>query len=157
MPLSEGKKFEADFKKSIPEDVFFQRIKDDTMGFKGVVNICDYIMYTMPNMFLFELKSTKLASMPFTNLKKAQVEGLSEASVKDGIRAGFIFNFRTHGKTYFLDAECVASYLNLSSRKSFPLEMVEKRGIEVAGTLKRTRTTYDVAGLLLALQGKGCK
>lgn len=139
-----GKVFEEDFKNSVPNGVFYQRIKDDTMKFKNVHNVCDAIMYTFPNLILLELKSTKAVSMPFGNLKVEQVSGLVDHANRHGVIAGFIFNYRKQGRTFFVGATYVKKYIETATRKSFPMDWVENVGTEIHGIIKRTRFWYDL-------------
>lgn len=145
---SKGKLFEEDFKKSIPSDVFYQRLKDDTSGFKGVNNICDYIIYRHPSLFLFELKSHKGKSIPFDALRVNQIEGLYKASYIRGVKAGFIFNFRDSEETYFVPAKEVYDFICSGCRKSFPISWCKDNGISLGSIKKRTRFTYRVDELL---------
>ncbi len=45
MPTNIGKQFEQEFKASVPPDYYLYRLKDDTSGFYGVSNPCDYILF----------------------------------------------------------------------------------------------------------------
>ena len=40
-----GKTFEQEFKECVPPDYYLYRLKDDTSGFYGVSNPCDYILF----------------------------------------------------------------------------------------------------------------
>lgn len=142
MPKSAGKLFEEDFKKSIPKDVFTQRLKDDMSGFKGVANICDYILYRYPYLYLFELKSHKGKSIPFSALREKQYSGLNMVSNFKGVTAGFIFNFRDYNKTYFVDADVLYSYIIAEEKKSFSLKWCEDNGVIIGQKKKRTRYRY---------------
>ncbi|SCB92219.1 recombination protein U [Priestia flexa] len=99
-----GKAFEKDFYDSIPENVFAYRMKDDSLGFANVKNPCDFILYKIPNLYLLELKSHKGKSIPFGALQLNQVESLYQYSTIDGVKAGFVFNFRDVNETYFVNA-----------------------------------------------------
>ena len=43
-----GKTFEQEFKECVPPDYYLYRLKDDTSGFYGVSNPCDYILFRSP-------------------------------------------------------------------------------------------------------------
>jgi len=83
---SHGKVFEKEFLNSFPDNLFIQRVKDDTLKFKNVQNCCDFIAYNSPYLFLFELKSTKQKSLPFSNISKYQVDTLYHYNNQAGIK-----------------------------------------------------------------------
>lgn len=47
-----GKTFEQEFKECVPPDYYLYRLKDDTSGFYGVSNPCDYILFRSPYLFM---------------------------------------------------------------------------------------------------------
>lgn len=152
-----GKVFEADFQESIGEKYFFQRIKDDTLKFRGVQNLCDYIVFDHEGgrLFLFELKSFRGKSCPFTNIKQYQIEKLNESQQKwgsDGISvgviAGFILDFRDLSETYFIPAEKTFIYWKVSERRSFPISWVRENGWKINQEKKRVRYRYDVISFI---------
>ena len=102
MAKDKGKEFEEDLKKSIPPEYYIERYKDDTAGFYGVSNPADYRIYRKPYLFLFELKSHKGKSLPFSCIRDNQIQGMYKAHLTDGIYAGFIINFRDLEETYYL-------------------------------------------------------
>lgn len=59
-----GKTFEQEFKECVPPDYYLYRLKDDTSGFYGVSNPCDYILFRSPYLFMVELKTHKGKSIP---------------------------------------------------------------------------------------------
>lgn len=146
-----GKIFERDFLNSFPDNIFVQRLKDDTMKFKNVLNCCDFIAYNSPYLFLFELKSTKLKSLPFNNISKYQIDTLYDYSKQKGVVSGFVINFRSNTySTYFVSADSMYSYYyNSDGRKSFSLEWVNENGILLPVTLIRTRYRIEISHILL--------
>lgn len=106
MAANYGKKFEAKFKKdwavSIP-DSFLLRIPDQVTGYYGTSqNICDFIGYDYPKLFLLELKSIQGNTFPFTNLK--QYDKLIQYIGKKGIVCGVIIWYVDHSKVVFVSA-----------------------------------------------------
>jgi recombination protein U len=150
---SEGKRFEEDFSKSIPEGIYFERRKDDGFGYRGVNNGYDFMIYVYPNLFFFELKSVAGASIPFSILKDHQIRFLQGVQYFRGMYGGFLFNYRGRGKTFYLTGEQVGKYIKEADRKSFPLEWSEKNGLLVPCRKLRTRFRYDVTKLLNELGG----
>ncbi|NRD76616.1 Holliday junction resolvase RecU [Bacillus sp. BRMEA1] len=143
-----GKQFERDFYASVPADLFFYRLKDDSLGYLNVKNPCDFILYKYPTIYLFELKSHKGKSIPFSALQPFQVESLYQYSKVDGVKAGFVFNFRDVNETYFVDAVTVYQFYHVGERKSFFLEWAKENWVFIPQKLKRTRYQYDLYNLL---------
>lgn len=142
--INAGKQFENDFKKSMPKEVKYIRVKDDMGGYAGNKNFCDCILYIKPYMFTLELKSHKGISVPFGAISKVQVDGLKEAGQYDGIVAGVVFNFRDVKKTYYVSGLKVAKYYYEAIRQSFPLVWCQDEGIEIDSKLIITRSRYDL-------------
>lgn len=145
--MKEGKKFEEQFKKSIPDTIYWYRLKDDMSGFKGSNNPCDYFIFNK-FMYQFELKSHKGKSIPFDNIKKHQEEGLLKASKYIGIFAGLILNFRELNKTYYLPIEEYVKYKKSNERKSIPASFCKDKGILIEQELLRVNYRYNIEKLL---------
>lgn len=152
MAKNQGKRFEEDWKNSIPDKIFFYRFRDGTANFAGTKNenvrfqqknMCDCLLYDSENLFLLELKSTKGKSIPFGNIRQNQLDELVRVSDFSGVYSGFVFNFRDVEKTYFLDANTTFDYIMTADRKSFPIDFVDSKGIQIKQTLLRTRYRYD--------------
>lgn len=145
-----GKQFEKDFYASVSEkeDLFVYRLKDDNLGFAKVKNPCDFILYKKPNIYLLELKSHKGKSIPFGAIQSYQIESLYRFSNIDGVKAGFVFNFRDVNETYFVKAVSVYHFYHERERKSFSLDWVKENGIAIPQELKRTRFKYHLCNLL---------
>lgn len=103
-----GKKFEKIIQECFERiaDVSIDRIHDQTTGFEGSTNICDFIVYRKPYEFYFECKSVhgntlSIHSIPkpdkkgvlhgfYGNITDKQWEGLLEKSEIEGVIAGII-------------------------------------------------------------------
>lgn len=161
MAKNEGKVFEEDWKKSIPSDCYYFRIKDSPSSFGQdsskarftLKNPFDAFIYCYPNLFPTELKSTKGTSISIQQdkndkgkmIKFNQIEGLTEAANYKGIIPGFIFNFRKYGKTYFLHIDDFNKFLNDTDKKSINItNVIEYGGIEIIGEIKRVRYKYYI-------------
>jgi recombination protein U len=150
-PKNDGKKFEEDFRRSTPPEVFVHRVKDagsDKQHLFGVRNECDYIVYCQPWLHLWELKSHKGKSIPFGALTDTQLEKLAEHSDKPGVKTAFIFNYRDLEETWCVPAWHVRAYVLTSWRKSFPVDWCRQVGVRVDQQKVRTRYRYDVDKLL---------
>ena len=143
-----GKKFEEDILTSVTNNIYKYRIKDTTLRFKGDNNPCDMFLFKDDTLYMLELKSTKASAIPYTSIAEHQFEGLLKASKYNGIKAGFLFNFREHKETYYIDINKAIEFKNNSGRMSYPIKFVRENGIKLDQTLKRTRYRYDIEKLL---------
>lgn len=90
--VNRGKKFENVIKEAFLKvpNVSIDRLHDQTNGFKGSQNICDFIVYKEPYEYYIECKSVHGASLPFSNITDTQWKGLLEKSKIEGVFAGII-------------------------------------------------------------------
>lgn len=145
-----GKVFEKEFANSVPQgEIILKRMKDDTMKFKNVQNSFDFFAYKFPQIFFFELKSTKQKSLPFGNIHPYQIDNLYEDSKNPGVVAGIVINFSTteEYETYFVEAKAIYNFYYKAERKSFSLAWVRENGISLPAKKKRTRYTFDLSGI----------
>ncbi len=158
MAKSEGKKFEEDFKKSCDstEGVFYYRIKDgsawgnsDIMRFQ-VKNDFDNFVYSEYGLCLFELKSVKGKSLPLSNIRQNQIDGLNKAINKNikKIYAGFIINFRDCQETYFMSIIQFNDFIKNNERKSIPIDYCRNNCLLVESEQLRTRFRYNIKKFL---------
>ena len=154
MAKDAGKIFEEEIKASIPPDVYAERYKDDTAGFKGVANPADYRLYKYPYTFLLELKTHKGKSLPLAKIRERQLQGMYKASLYKGVFAGFLINFRELEETYYVSVNDVVTFISSNDRKSIPVEWLRAYGTRIPQTKKRVRYTYDLNKLLGAYYGK---
>lgn len=152
--MNEGKRFEENFKKSIPDHVWWNRYKDGTASWDGsqtrfqAFNICDFELNDGKLHYLFELKSHEGSSVPFSAIRDTQIKELKHACGYDFIYPAFLFNMRKYEKTYCIHAKYVIDYIEQSERKSIPHDWMIENGIEVQAEKKKTNWRYDVDELL---------
>jgi recombination protein U len=152
MPQNEGKKFEEDFKKSVPKEYWLYRFRDGTGNFAGgknenvrfqATNICDFEVVTNELVFLLELKSYKGASISFEGIRSNQINQMSEIDHKK-IKAYFILNFREKEKTFAIEAKKLKEFMETTDRKSIPLQWCVDNGIQIIGEKKKVRFKYNL-------------
>lgn len=164
MGLAPGKQFEKDFKDSIPDRCDVTRLIDAGGWSRGSdlrftpKNPCDMIVFSrklLNKMYKLELKSTLGKSLPYGNIKQKKdgdcgheraikfVQGLCESENK-GVWAGFIVNFRDVTETYRVRASVILGFMQMSDRKSFPLDWFQTNGILIKQTLKKVHYRYDL-------------
>lgn len=92
MGVNRGKDFEKVIRKAFErvEGVSIDRLNDNTAGFKGIVGICDFIVYKKPYEYYIECKSVHGNTLPFSNITDNQWNGLLEKSKINGVFAGVI-------------------------------------------------------------------
>lgn len=155
MVKAPGKQFEEDFKKSVPSNCWIYRFKDGTANFNGArnenvrfqaYNICDFLVMSN-RLNLFELKSHKGQSIPFSAIRLKQVEELSKIQ-HEKINSYFVFNFRDFANTYCVQATKVKEFMETSTRKSIPLSWCEEHGIKIEQQKKKVTWRYDLKGVL---------
>ena len=103
-----GKKFENNWKASMPNDIFYYRLKDQAQSFGGasklrfsLKNPSDCFLLKSTTLFALELKSVCTSYINFERTKEEkavihfhQIEGLRNFSRYKNIIAGFALNFR---------------------------------------------------------------
>ena len=152
--MDEGKKFQEDFKKSVPDDMYYYRLRDGTASWSGgentrfqASNACDDLLYQSGLLCMLELKSHKGKSLPYSAIRDNQVDELCKAA-QFGIAAGFVINMRDVEETYYLPSDAVCSHIATGARKSIELEYMRMYGCRLKAEKKRTRWRYDLTDLL---------
>lgn len=129
-------------------------------------NPYDYFIYDYPYLYCMELKSTQIKYLTFWRedfeaemgkdvkfaIRKNQIEGLARAAKYEGVYAGFVINFRSIERTYYLSIENFLAYV-----ESLPKKSINEKDIVLAGGLLvpqekiRTRYRYGVRYLMKQL------
>lgn len=167
-----GKIFEDDFKSSTDKDrCLLLRLNDQPQVFAKTAKFslkppCDFILYDSKTNLLvpLELKTTKYKSMSYEDINeenpnnamihKHQLEKLLEFSQYNGVKAGFLLNFRTEDtniqRTYYISIQNfldMCKKINKKSVNEIDLITVGK-AIKVDGVKKRTRYIWNINQLL---------
>ena len=170
MSKNKGKIFEDDFKKSCEaQGLWVMRLNDTSLSWQKEKtarftpnNICDFIVYRYPYMFLIENKSTTYKSIGIQRLPtdaKAMIQAhqifdLSNAGLIEGIIPVFLFNFRNDEDindnfTYAMRINDFNDFLVESDKKSINrMDVVQHNGIIVNQKIKRVHYTYDIEKML---------
>ncbi len=154
--MNRGKDFEQTFRKQMESAGFdVNRVADNTAGYMGGRNICDFITYVYPNIYYLELKSTKGNTLPFSNISTNQWQGLLDKEKIEGAGAGIVVWFIAHDKTFFVSADCFQKIKNEGTFKSLHIKDLEFKAkefenckyfkcFEIPGTKKRVFFNYDM-------------
>lgn len=164
---NQGKRFEQDFAKSIPDYVLLYRLPDSAQSFGGSQtlrfsrkNPFDYLLWDSKKHLLYalELKTVKGKSISFersSNESKEihyhQICGLNEWNKYDGIICGFVINFRELETTVFIDIDSFNNLTNNIDKKSFNYSDLVSSNIPfvtIPQTKKRTRFSYDIEKIM---------
>ena len=173
-----GKKFETNFKSSIPDDVMYHRLHDAPQSWaqdKGTrfswQNPCDAFLFHDGILLPLELKTTKDKFYTFEKEKGTnktakihyhQIEGLKEFAIYDKCIPGFILNFRINEDTddykeltYFIHIDDFVKMIDELNKKSFTiLDLLQYSPIKIESTKKRTNFKYGIGSFLNEVKEK---
>jgi len=149
--INAGKRFENNFKASVPKDVFCYRLRDGTAswGDKDTTrfqcsNMCDYLLFDGEYLVLAELKNHKGKSLPLSCIRQTQLEDMTKADNFVSVRPMFIVNFEDMGECYAVGADFVKEFVESGGRKSIPIAEFRERGIQIPCKKKKVNTEYDL-------------
>lgn len=131
-----GKRFEENWKKSVPENVLYYRPNDSAQSFDlcnsqnklrfSSKSPCDCFMFTGDVFYTLELKSVGTSSISFERTKedkgvihKHQIDNLIKFSTYKNVVSGFLLDFRISDKTYFCLIEEFKNMIDNLTKKSF--------------------------------------
>lgn len=162
-----GKRFEENWRDSIPSDVVYHRLRDASQSFYKseksrftLRNPFDCMLYHYPYLFCLELKSTGSGRISYEVSKYEsgmihyhQIQGLQKLSHYDGVIAGFLFNFRHRDGSetcYYQSIDDFLQMIHGSEKKSFnELDMKSRNALVVKSKKKRVNFVYDVDQFIL--------
>lgn len=149
--INSGKRFEQNWKKSIPKDIFYYRFRDGSSSWGGndkvrfqQTNICDCLMFDGDYLYLLELKSTKGKSLPFNNIKKHQIDDLLWASEYANTICGLVVEFSELSECYFIEISQFKTFYDTTNRKSLPLQFCRENGIKIGVEKKKINSRFDI-------------
>lgn len=168
MSVNRGKQFEEVVKESFLKlsDVSIDRLHDQTNGFLGSKNICDFIVYRKPYEYYIECKSVHGNTLPFTNITDRQWNGLLEKSQINGVFAGILCWWVDKDVTRFIPIQMLTFLREFCKMKSYRYDIVDIEDVELAymyksiliqGKKKRVFFDYDMEGLLNEIPNWRCK
>ena len=165
-----GKRFEENWKDSIPSDVLYYRLKDQAQSFGGCNNLrfssknpCDCFLFSSPYMYALELKSVGTSYISFESEEDAkqkkhkvihyhQIKGLREFVGYKNMIAGFLFNFRKKDNTettYFQHINDFDRMIAYIDKKSFNEKDLAKFNPIIVNSRKlKVNYRYHVSELL---------
>lgn len=163
MRINRGKDFEKVVKQAFEKvpHVSIDRIHDQTTGYKGSQNICDFIVYRDPNEFYIECKAVHGTRLPFANITDTQWNGLLEKSKIEGVYAGVLCWYIDYDCTYFFHIDYLAKHKAnghksmpcpyLTNSEDFSLHKPFER-VPIRGVKRRIFFNYNMEEFLDAVQ-----
>ena len=145
MAQSRGKEFEGIIKRafmSVPNTNII-RLHDQTNGYLGGANHCDFIAYHYPYEYHLECKSIHGNTFPIKNITDTQYRGLMQASKTKGIIAGVIIWFVSRDRTMFVPIQIVDAIKELGY-KSIRFDESDPNIVDIPGEKKRVYFTYNM-------------
>ena len=149
--INSGKRFEQNWKNSIPKDIFYYRFRDGSSSWGGndkvrfqQTNICDCLMFDGDYLYLLELKSTKGKSLPFNNIKKHQTDDLLWASEYANTICGLVVEFSELEGCYFIEINRFKTFCDSTARKSMPIDYLREKGIKIDVEKKKINSKFNV-------------
>lgn len=129
MSVNRGKQFEAKFREdftALPNS-FLLRLPDQSNGWKGSSNICDFIGYIKPHMFLLEVKTISGNTFPFANF--TQLEKLKQFKNIPGLRKGVVLWFTERDSVLYVPVSTIEKMIS-DGKKSVNIKTIESDGYE---------------------------
>ena len=156
MSVNRGKDFENVIKSAFEkvDGVSIDRLHDQTTGFKGSKNICDFIVYKEPYEYYIECKSVHGNTFPFSNITDTQYSGLLEKSKIQGVFAGIIVWWTDKDITKYIPIECI-KWNKENDYKSLRYNHNGTKFIEIKGKKKRVFFEYDMEEFFNEIQFEG--
>lgn len=171
--MNVGKRFENNFRDSVPDDVLYYRLRDSAQSFGAVranseandtlrfslKNPCDCFLFKSPVLYALELKSVGSTSISFERSELEhgvihfhQIEGLRDFAKHKNCIAGFLLNFRRKDESetcYFLHINDFLCMISNISKKSFnEKDLAAYHPIVIKSRKKIVNYDYDVADFM---------
>jgi len=159
--LNTGKRFEENFKKSIPNNIFYYRFRDSASTYYGgnnflrfsITNIADCLLFDGNKLILCELKTHKGSSIPLDCIigkksKIQQIDDLYNASMFNNILCYLIVFFEDKQLCYALPINKFKEFIQNNDRKSLPISFFQENGINIDVAKKQTNYRFNIASLI---------
>lgn len=166
MAENRGKKFENVVREAFEKvsNVSIDRLHDQTTGYLGSSNICDFIVYRKPYEYYFECKTIHGNTFPFVNVTDTQLKGMLEKSQIKGVKAGIICWWVDRDVTKFIPIKVIA-LMKMCGHKSIRYDfwdnIIDTDAMEtykiysIHGKKKRVFFDYDMEELLNEISNTG--
>ena len=171
MAVNRGKQFEGvihDCFEKVP-DTSITRLHDQTMGYLGARNPCDFIIYHKPYLYAVECKSvhgntlsiySKDPKRQYGAITNYQWQALLEMSTVRGVHAGILVWFIDHDETLWFDINLLQRWRDAGHKSihSYPEWVEYVKGKHdwcyLTGRKKRVFYEYDMQLFFLEMEDK---
>lgn len=171
--MNTGKVFEQNFKKSVPGDFYYVRLKDPAVGWTGGAskyspnNPFDCLIYTGTGLHCIELKTCAKSITYWREdfehdgkkhtfeIKKHQIKGLCEAAIYHGVYPSLVINFRDVGETWCIPISLFKNYTDGLAKKSINHEDATLIGYRVPARHLRVNDRYDIKAMTEVVERGG--
>lgn len=149
-----GKRFEENFKKSIPSSFYYYRFRDGTANWSGgnnvnvrfqQNNIADCMIFNGHKLYICELKNHKGKSIPLSCIRDNQKEMMSNAMNYENIESLLIVFFEDIERCFALSILYLQNFIEFSNRKSIPVKFFEEYGYEIPVEKLKTNYRYNLS------------
>lgn len=157
MSSSRGKHFEQVVREGFErvQGVSIDRVPDQTSGYKGSTNICDFVVYKYPRLYYIECKSIIGKTFPLSNLRPNQYDGLVRKSDIKGVCAGVLIWWVTYGVTRYVPIEAIEA-MRKCGKKSISYDWDYSYGYrlpKIEGSKQRVYFRYDMNSFFNNVKG----
>lgn len=142
MSVNRGKQFETIIKSAFENvpDTAVVRLHDQTMGYLGAKNPCDFIVYHEPYIYFIECKTIRGNTFPLSNITDYQYSEMLKVSEVKGVIAGVICWWTERDMTRFIRIKEIENLKNLGYKSI----RFDEPYLEIAGHKKRILFDYDM-------------
>lgn len=103
----------------------FDRIPDQTSGFFGSKNICDFTLFKYPYFYYIESKATTHNRFDFSMITEYQYSNMLEKSKISGVYSLIIVLFAMHQRTFILNIRDIDTLIQ-SGKKSLNIDKIDR-------------------------------
>lgn len=156
--MKSGKRFESNFRNSVPDNVFFYRFRDSASTYYGGnenlrfsnASIADCLLFDGTTLLLCELKAHKGSSIPYSCIignktKEKQIRDLYKASTYPNVKSLLIVYFEDKNECYSISIDEFINYYQSTPRKSIPISYFKENGLFIPVTLLRSNYRLDLS------------
>jgi recombination protein U len=150
------------WKKSIPKDVFYYRLRDSSSSWDNGTrarftpsNICDCFVFEGEKLLTLELKNTNAKSLPYANIRKHQIDDLLWSGSFYNVISGFVINYDSLDECYFIEINDFKRYFDENDRKSLPVDYCRSNALKIENKRIKTNKKYDIKKFLKEVKKYG--
>ena len=151
--MNKGKRFENNFKASVPSNCWYYRLRDSAASYYGgnqnlrfsSKNIADSLVYSGNKLYICELKAHAGKSIPLTCIRENQAKMMLKSSAYENIQCLLFVFFYDVSKCYALNIKDFDKFIKETDRKSIPISYFEENGIDIPVKQLKTNQRFDLS------------